>query len=142
MKKIIPIIALLLAVFVSCENVNINGGRYYGTFHNLTNDMRGAGNVSFKYVNSGGIVYFMMNELVSMGQVAENKYVGEADGVALEDLLKTMPAINAIQVCDSLETIRLMSVDAEFKGNSVKANMTFTTSTDKVVDVEFIGSYE
>ena len=41
-----------------------------------------------------------------------------------------------------MEAIRLMAVDAEFMGNSVKANMTFTTTTEKIVDVQFIGYYE
>ena len=43
---------------------------------------------------------------------------------------------------ECMEAIRLMAVDAEFMGNSVKANMTFTTTTEKMVDVQFIGYYE
>ena len=84
----------------------------------------------------------MMNDLVSMSQVAEKKFAGSAEGSLLNDLLKTIPAIDSIQVCDSLETIDLMVVDAEFMGNSVKANMLFTTSADTTVNVQFIGSFE
>lgn len=142
MKKIFFIIAVLTLVFTSCDNGNINGGRYYGTFHNLMNDEREAGSISFTYTNNEGGIYFMMNDIVSMVQMVENKYGGTAEGAALNDLLETMPAIDSIKVCDSLETIRLMTVDAEFMGNSVKADMLFTTSNDKEVGVQFIGYFE
>ena len=142
MKKTLSIIAALLLLLTSCKNGNINGGRYYGTFHNLLNDQREAGAISFTYVNNEGGIYFMMNDKVSMTQVVENKYNGTAEGATLVDLLETLPAIDSIQVCDSLETIRLMTVDAEFMGNSVKAEMTFTTSTEKEVGVQFIGYFE
>lgn len=142
MKKIFIIIAVLTFVFTSCDNGNINGGRYYGTFHNLTNDEREAGSISYTYVNNEGGIYFLMNDIVSMTQVAENKYTGVAEGPTLNDLLETMPAIDSIKVCDSLETVRLMTVDAEFMGNSVKADMLFTTSNDKEVGVQFIGYFE
>ena len=136
------IIAALLLLLTSCDNGNINGGRYYGTFHNLLNDKREAGAISFTYVNNEGGIYFMMNDAVSLTQLAENKYAGAAEGGALNDLLETLPAIDSIQVCDSLESIRLMTVEAEFMGNSVKAEMTFTTSTDNEVGVQFIGYFE
>lgn len=142
MKKIFIIIAVLTLAFTSCDNGNINGGRYYGTFHNLMNNEREAGAISFTYTNNEGGIYFMMNDIVSMVQMVENKYGGTAEGSALNDLLETMPAIDSIKVCDSLETIRLMTVDAEFMGNSVKTNMIFTTSLDKEVTVEFIGYFE
>ena len=142
MKKILSIIAVLMLVLTSCDNGNINGGRYYGTFHNLMNDQREAGSISFTYTNIEGGIYFMMNDIVSMVQKVENKYGGTAEGATLNDLLETMPAIDSIKVCDSLETIRLMTVDAEFRGNSVKADMIFTTSTDKEVGVQFIGYFE
>jgi hypothetical protein len=35
-----------------------------------------------------------------------------------------------------------MVADAEFKGNSMKADMTFTTSTEREVLVEFVGNFE
>jgi hypothetical protein len=142
MKKILSIIAVLMLVLTSCDNGNINGGRYYGTFHNLMNDQREAGSISFTYANEEGNIYFMMNDILSMVQKVENKYGGTAEGATLNDLLETMPAIDSIKVCDSLETVRLMTVDAEFMGNSVKADMTFTTSTDKEVGVQFIGYFE
>ena len=142
MKKIFFIIAILTLVFTSCDNGNINGGRYYGTFHNQTNGLREAGSLSFKYVNEEGIIYFMMNDLVPLTQMAENKFAGAAEGATLHDLLEDLPAIDSIKVCDSLETIRLMTVDAEFMGNSVKADMLFTTSNDKEVGVQFIGYFE
>lgn len=145
MKKVISIIVIALFVFASCDSGNIIGGRYFGTFHNQTNNLREAGSLSFKYYNTEGVIYFMMNDILSMSQVAEKKFSGVAEGFQLEDLLKTIPAIDSIQVCDSLSTIELMTVEAEFMGNSVKANMTFTTlndTTEKMVNVEFVGSYE
>ena len=60
----------------------------------------------------------------------------------LRDLLKTLPAIDGVQVCDSTEAVRSLTVDAEFKGNSVKSNLIFTTTNDNVVTVEFIGGLE
>ena len=142
MKKIFVIIAVLALAFTSCDNGNINGGRYYGTYHNQVNGLLEEGSLSFKYVNEEGVIYFLMNDLVPLTQMAQNKYAGAAEGATLEDLLETMPALDSIQVCEAPEQIRLMSVDAEFMGNSMKANMTFTTTTDKIVDVQFIGYYE
>lgn len=142
MKKLFVIIAVLALALTSCDNGNINGGRYFGTFHNQQNGLREAGSLSFKYVNEEGNIYFMMNELVPMTQVAENKYSGIAEGNTLKDLLEGIPAIDSVQVCEAPEAIRLMSVDAEFMGNSMKANMTFTTTTDNTVDVQFIGYFE
>ena len=142
MKKTLSFIAILMLLLTSCDNGNINGGRYYGTFHNLVNDQLEHGAISFTYVNNEGGIYFMMNDLVALTQTAENKYGGAAEGAPLVDLLATLPAIDSIAVCDSMEAIRLMAVDAEFMGNSVKANMTFTTTTEKMVDVQFIGYYE
>ena len=40
MKKIFVIIALLTLVFTSCDSGDIIGGRYYGTFHNNSNNLR------------------------------------------------------------------------------------------------------
>jgi hypothetical protein len=142
MKKIFVIIAVLALAFTSCESGDIIGGRYYGTFQNQLNGQLEAGSLSFKYVNAEGNIYFMMNNLISLTQMDENKFTGVANGLKLEDLLETIPAIDSIHVCDSLETIRQMTVDAEFKSNSVKAVMTFTTSTDNLVNVQFVGYYE
>ena len=142
MKKLFVIIAVMVLAFTSCDHGNINGGRYFGTFQNQLNGLREAGSLSFKYVNEEGNIYFLMNDLVPMTQMAENKYVGVAEGFTLEKLLETMPAIDSIQVCEAPETIRLMEVDAEFLGNSVKTNMTITTTTENIVNVEFVGYYE
>lgn len=142
MKKIFVIIAILALAFTSCDSGDIIGGRYYGTFQNQLNGQIEAGSLSFKYVNAEGNIYFMMNDLISLTQMDEHKFTGVANGLKLEDLLETIPAIDSIHVCDSLETIRQMTVDAEFKSNSVKAIMTFTTSNDKLVDVQFVGYYE
>ena len=142
MKKLFVIIAVMVLAFTSCDHGNINGGRYFGTFHNQLNGLREAGSLSFKYDNEEGNIYFLMNDLVPMTQVAENKYAGIAEGHTLEDLLETMPAIDSIQVCEAPEAIRLMEVNAEFLGNSVKTNMTLTTTTENIVNVEFVGYYE
>ena len=101
-----------------------------------------AGGLSFTYNNNGDGVYFQMNDLMSMMQAGKCQFTGVAEGALLNDLLKTMPAIDSIQVCDSTETITNMAVEAEFKGNSVKTKLVFTTNTDKTVNVDFIGCYE
>ena len=49
MKKIVAIVSVILFVLTSCESGDIIGGRYYGTFHNLMNDEREAGSISFTY---------------------------------------------------------------------------------------------
>lgn len=143
MKKILAIATVILLMFVSCENGDIIGGRYYGTYKNLTNNKLEAGSLSFKYVNNGGTTYFRMNDLIALSPMGTKVFEGIAEGASLNDLLKTMPAIDSIQVCENEnENIRMMTVRAEFKGNSVKANMEFTTTTEKHVNVEFIGSFE
>ena len=142
MKKIFVIIAVLALALTSCNSGDIIGGRYYGTFQNQLNGQIEAGSLSFKYVNEEGIIYFMMNDLVPLTQMAENKFAGAAEGATLHDLLADLPAIDSIKVCEAPVEIRLMSVDAEFMGNSMKANMTFTTTMDEEVAVQFIGYYE
>lgn len=144
MKKIIPILAIFVSVLLfSCDSGNIIGGRYYGTFHNTTNNMREAGSLSFKHNYISGSSSFLMNDLLPMTQISENKYSGIVGDQFLNDLLKTIPAIDSIQVCDSAETIIRMAAEAEFQSNSVKANLTFTTSFDSsIVNVEFIGYFE
>lgn len=142
MKKIFAIIAILAIIFMSCDSGDIVGGRYYGTFHNSNNNKREAGSLSFTYNNNGDGVYFQMNDLMSMMQAGAGKFTGTAEGALLNDLLKTMPAIDSIQVCDSTEAIMQMSVQTEFKGNSVKTDLIFTTTNDKTVNVDFIGYFE
>jgi len=142
MKRILAIVTVILMVFAGCESGNIVGGRYFGTFHNTTNGMREYGDMSLKFSNLDDNTYMMLNNTVSMTQISANKYNGTAEGALLRDLLKTMPAIDSIQVCDPAETIVSMVADAEFKGNSMKTDMTFTTSTERIVLVEFIGNFE
>lgn len=142
MKKIFVIIALLTLVFTSCDSGDVIGGRYYGTFHNNSNNLREAGSLSFTYVNRDDGIYFLMNDLVVMGQTDKHKFAGIASVSQLEDLLKTMSAIDSIQVCDSTETITQIDVQAEFKSGSVQSNLTFTTSNDKTVNVDFTGYFE
>lgn len=142
MKRVLAIVAVILFVFAGCDSGNIVGGRYFGTYHNTFNNMREYGDMSLKFVNVDDNTYMMLNNTVNMTQVAVSKYTGMAEGVQLRDLLKTMPAIDSIKVCDSLETYTKMVADAEFKGNSVKANLLFTTSSEREVMVEFIGSFE
>lgn len=142
MKRIFVIIAVFALVFTSCDSGNIIGGRYYGTFHNTTNGMRKYGNLSFQFAMVNDNTCMMFNNTLPMTLAAENKYVGIAEGSMLRDLLKTIPAIDSVQVCDSTETIRMMNIETEFKGNSVKADMTFTTTNENIVMVEFIGGFE
>lgn len=143
MKKIIPFIALILLFLTSCDSGNVIGGCYFGTFHNTTNNMREAGSLSFKYQNIAESTSFLLNELIPMVQVSENQYSGIAGDQLLKDFLKTVPAIDSINVCDSVGTIIQLTAEAEFKGNSVKANLHFTTSNDSAkVNVEFIGYIE
>lgn len=142
MKKIVAIIAVLILFLTSCDSGIIIGGRYFGTFNNLNNGKLEAGDLSFKYTNKGGETYFLMNGILPLGQVAEKRFEGSLEGNMLRDLLKTMPAIDGVQVCDSTEAVRSLTVDAEFKGNSVKSNLIFTTTNDNVVTVEFIGGLE
>lgn len=143
MKKILAIVTVILFMFASCDNGDMIGGRYYGSYHNLSNNKIETGGLSFKYVNKGGTTYFMMNDLIPMTLVSQKRFEGIAEGSSLNDLLKTMPAIDSIQVCDNeAEYIRMMKVTTEFMGNSVKANMEFTTTNEHLVNVEFIGSFE
>lgn len=142
MKKIVAIVSVILFVLTSCESGDIIGGRYYGTFHNMSNGQREMGSLSFKYTNKGGETYFLMNDLVTMSQIGEKKFEGAAAGFLLNDLVKTIPAIDSIHVCDSAGYISAMTVTAEFMGNSVKTLMTFTTNTQEGVDVEFVGGFE
>jgi len=142
MKKIVVVIAFFALLMTSCDSGSIIGGRYFGNFHNLSNNKIEQGDLSFKYTNKGGETYFLMNGIMPLGQVGEKKFEGTMGGAMLRDLLKTIPAIDSVQVCDSAETVSTLSVDAEFKGNTVKSNLVFTTSNEKIVTVEFIGGFE
>lgn len=143
MKKIIPVITILLLFLTSCDSGDMVGGRYYGTFNNLSNNMHEAGSLTFKYGVVDNSTCFFMNGILPMVQTSENRFEGTIGDHLLKDLLKTIPAIDSIHVCDSAGTIILLSADAEFKGSSVKSNLKFTTSNDSsVVNVEFIGYFE
>jgi len=142
MKKIFVIIAILAFAFTSCDSGDVIGGRYYGTFHNNLNNLREEGSLSFTYVKIEEETYFLMNGLLTMGQTDKQKFTGIATASQLEDLLKTMPAIDSIQVCDSTETVTQIEVQAEFKSGSVQSNLIFTTSNDKTVNVDFTGYFE
>lgn len=142
MKKIVAIVSVILFVLTSCESGDIIGGRYYGTFHNMSNNQREMGSLSFKYTNKGGETYFLMNDLVTMSQIGEKKFEGAAVGPLLNDLIKTIPAIDSIQVCEPNGYINAMTVTSEFLGNSVKTLMVFSTNTQEAVNVEFVGSFE
>lgn len=146
MKKILSIIAVLIFVFAACDSGDIKGGRYFGTFQNTKNNKYETGSLSFKYEKISDTTCFFMNGILPMIRVDENKYagvVGNQLGNRLNDLLATIPAIDSIQVCDSLETIVQLNADAEFKGNSVKATLLFTTYPDSTkVSVEFVGYNE
>ena len=142
MKKFIPFIAVLLFAFASCSSGDINGGRYYGTFKNLTNNQYDSGSVSFQFVNEEGTTYFKMNNLVPLIQQNKNIYVGTVEGAVLNDLLVTLPSLDSVNVCEPNEAIRMMDVEAEFKGNSVKSLLNITTTNEKPVTVEFIGYFE
>ena len=143
MKKFLSIIAALTFIFASCNSGDFVGGRYFGTFHNTTNDEREAGNLNFQYVNINNAPVFFMNGLIPLSMTEKNKYSGIVGNLLLNDFLETIPAIDSIHVCDSTETILLMSVDAEFKSSSVKAILHFITSPDSSnVDVEFVGYNE
>jgi len=143
MKKTISIIAILL-LLVSCQHGNINGGRYYGTFTNASNNMTKAGNISFTYGTLRKAATFFMNDLIPMTNTGRNLFKTDTITVdtGLEDLLETMPAIDSIKVCDSTQTIKSLFVIAEFQGNSVKTNLFFTRSDDNKVTVDFVGYYE
>lgn len=142
MKRILAIVTVILFVFAGCDSGNIVGGRYFGTYHNTTNNMREYGSMSLQFTNLDDNTYMLLNNTMSMSQVAVNKYTGVAEGSQLRDLLKTMPAIDSVHVCDSMETYSKVVADAEFKGNSVKTNLRFTTSSEREVLVEFIGNFE
>ena len=143
MKKILSIIAVLTFIFAGCDSGNIVGGHYYGTFQNTANGLREAGSLNFKYSTIDNATCFLMNGILPMTQTDENKFFGMVGNNLLNDLLKTIPAIDSLHVCDSAETIIQMSAEAEFKGGSVKSNLIFTTSNDSsVVNVEFIGYFE
>lgn len=145
MKKFLSIIAVLMLIFASCDNGNIIGGRYFGTFHNTTNDIREEGSLNFKHYNINNTTYFLVNGILPMKQIDENKYSTAAEGNLLEDFLETIPVIDSLHVCDSAATIlRLDKLEVEFKGGSAKTTFQFFTTNviDSIVEVEFVGYIE
>lgn len=145
MKKLTFIIAVLIFVFTSCDSGDFVGGRYFGTFRNKTNNEFEAGNLSFRHVKiDNNNTQFFMNGLIPLTAVDKNKYSsGIVGDHLLNDFLETIPAIDSIHVCDSSETIVQMSVEAEFKSNSVQTTFSFIISPDSTtVDVEFVGYNE
>ncbi|MBO7628571.1 MAG: hypothetical protein J6S87_01310 [Bacteroidales bacterium] len=143
MKKLYPIIAVLVFVFAACDSGDVKGGRYFGTFKNTTNNKYESGSLSFKHEKINDTTCFFMNGLLPMFRSDKNIYSGIVGDYRLNDLIKTIPAIDSIQVCDSTETIVQLNADAEFKGNSVKATLLFTTYPDSAkVSVEFVGYNE
>lgn len=143
MKKLLFIIAVLALVFAACDSGDMKGGRYFGTFQNTINKKYESGDLSFKYEKINDTACFFMNGILPMGRVDKNKYSGVVGNHYLNDLLKTIPAIDSIQVCDSAETIVQLAAEAEFKGNSVKATLLFTVCPDSSkVEVDFVGYNE
>ena len=143
MKKFLSIIVVLIVIFASCDSGNFVGGRYFGTFQNMNNNEREAGDLSFNYESINNTPCFFLNGLVPLTAMEKNKYSGTVGDHLLNDFLETIPIIDSIHVCDSAETVVQMSVDAEFKSNSVKAILHFITTPDSSnVDVEFIGYNE
>ena len=91
MKRIVSVIAVFaLAILASCDSGNIIGGRYFGTFHNTNNGLREAGSLSFTYNNIDNTTCFLMNDILPMTQIAENKFTGVIGDHLLNDLLKTI----------------------------------------------------
>lgn len=143
MKKFLSIIAVLVFIFASCDSGDFVGGRYFGTFKNMNNNERGAGDLSFKFASINNTPCFVLNGLVPLTAVDRNKYSGIVGDHLLNDFLETIPIIDSIHVCDSAGTIVQMSVDAEFKSSSVKAVLHFITIPDSSnVNVEFVGYNE
>lgn len=142
MKKTVFFLTVLVLALTSCDSGDIVGGRYHGTFHNNSNNLREAGSLSFTYNNNDDGIYFLMNNLVPMEQKEKNKFAGSAGGTLLNDLLKTIPALDSLQVCNPDETITLMAVETEFKSSSVQTNITLTTTNENTVMVDFTGYLE
>ena len=145
MKKLLSFIAVLTLVFVSCSSGDFIGGRYFGTFQNKTNGIREAGSLSFTYNSINNTPCFLMNGILPLTQVEENKFVSAAGDNILRDLLETIPVIDSLHVCDSAAIIvRLDTLEVEFKSGSVKTNFQFftTNATDSIVAVEFVGYNE
>ena len=79
-----------------------------------------------------------------MKEVSDNTFeciVMNRDTISL--LIKTIPALNKLQLCDSTEildqVVKQLDVNAEFKGSSVQSTFTFTFLDENKTNVEFIG---
>ncbi len=146
MKKIFVFIATLALVFMSCDSGDIIGGCYHGTFQNKSNGKLETGSLSFTYnrviVGGDTLLYFMMNDVLPMSETGKCQFSGDVPPTLLSDVLKTMPAIDSIQVCDSTESVSKIHIISEFKGSSVRTNLDFTTSGEKTVSVDFVGYLE
>ena len=151
MKKLLPLITVLTLLFTSCYKSNpIVGGRYFGTFYNTTNGLQEEGSLTFKKetcnyrdtiikINGKDTTVkicdtiFVMNNLLkidSSNQIWKLRDTLIGDTLTL--FLKTMPAIDNIQVCDSTTTIkRLDKMEIEFKGGTVKTDFLFFTANKK-----------
>ena len=86
---------------------------------------------------------FLLNHVVKLELDSIKKiYFASFNGSELEKLLKTMPAIDKLGICDpSIDTITSMDIEASFLGNNVVSTMKFTTTkNNNPVEVIFNGS--
>lgn len=166
MKKILSIITVLVLILAACSSGDFVGGRYFGTFENVKNNLKEDGSMSFKHIKADSnylvshnqhvsvnllldSTYFFMNELVVMklsnseGSGSKYETVEDVKGSLLHDLLETMPALDSLDICEDESSILKMTAEAEFVGNFVKANLTFFTYTSPdttQVKVVFMGN--
>ena len=169
MKKLLPLFAVIALFFTSCDKnfphpVVVIGGHYSGTFYNVNNREQADGSLLFKndtincrdsiIINNHDTIHIkkwdcilVMNNLITLdtiilgdGQDSIRGYRYNLEGDSLNSLLKTIPEINDIHVCDSGATIlKLDTLDVVFTRNYVRSSFTFHTS-DTVVKVKFYGN--
>jgi hypothetical protein len=168
MKKLLPLFAVIALFFTSCDknfpHPVVIGGHYSGTFYNVNNKEQADGSLLFKndtincrvitIINGHDTIHvkkwdriFVMNNLITLsldtlgdGQDSIRGYRYNLEGDSLNSLLKTIPEINDIHVCDSGATIlKLDTLDVVFTRNYVRSSFTFHTS-DTVVKVKFYGN--
>ena len=88
---------------------------------------------------------FLLNNLIELNIDKDKKekecYYDSLCDLNLINLLKTIPAIDELQICDSTDFIKTMDIKATFHGNSVESFLKFTTSHGDTVTVKFLGSY-
>lgn len=87
---------------------------------------------------------FLLNNLVEMHKINPKFFtstVSHRDSITL--LLKTIPALYNIQLCDSTvvldQVTKKIEIDAEFKGNSVQSSFNFTFNNEETKKVTFVG---